>query len=172
MKRTLAGYRRLGALPTLSAALVLQACSTETAAPQEGLPVVRACFISADSSVPVTLEVASAAEQRRTGLMGRTGLADSAGMLFQYREARGAEHGFWMYNTLIPLDIAYLDQSGTIVSIRTMAPCPPADGSRCPAYPAGVPFISAVEMNAGFFEQHGLDTGDRLEVDPKRCPAS
>ena len=70
-------------------------------------------------------------------------MAPDAGMLFKYREPRSASHGFWMYKTLIPLDIAYLNEDGKIGSIRKMVPCPSASGSGCPTYPAGVPFIEA-----------------------------
>ena len=62
------------------------------------------------------LEVASEPEQRRRGLMGREHLQDNAGMLFEYQQLRPADHGFWMYQTLIPLDIAYLGAQGEIVS--------------------------------------------------------
>ena len=128
--------------------------------------------MSAAGAVPVTLEVASSSEQRQKGLMGRTSMAQNAGMLFEYSEPRQASHGFWMYKTLIPLDIAYLNQDGVIGSIRQMVPCASASGSGCPTYAAGVPFIQAVEMNAGFFREHGIRPGDRLRRDKDNCPAS
>jgi hypothetical protein len=146
-------------------------CSSGIAAPQEGLPVVEGCFISASGVVPVKLEVASTSEQRQKGLMGRSSLASDAGMLFEYRESRKASHGFWMYKTLIPLDIAYLNGDGIIGSIRKMVPCASASRSGCPTYPAGVAFIQAVEMNAGFFHEHGIRPGDRLTIGKDNCPS-
>src|SRR5690554_8011761 len=83
-------------------------------------------------------------------------------MLFEYQQLRPAYHGFWMYQTLIPLDIAYLGAQGEIVSLRQMHPCASSRSSDCPAYPAGKPFLSAVEMNAGYFHERGIGTGDRL----------
>lgn len=154
----------------LAVSSLIYGCSPGTAAPQEGLPVVDACFVSAAGTVPVKLEVANSSEQRRKGLMGRTSLAPDAGMLFEYSEPREASHGFWMYKTLIPLDIAYLNQDGVIGSIRQMVPCASASGAGCPTYPAGVPFIQAVEMNAGFFQEHGIRTGDWLVVGNGNCP--
>lgn len=155
----------------LLATAALQACRTGVAVPQEGLPVTEACFLGDDTVVPVTLEVAATPEQRRKGLMGRSALARNHGMLFEYQQERDADHGFWMYKTLIPLDIAYLDETGTIGSIRHMVPCASASGSGCPTYPAGVPFLSAVEMKAGFFREHGLGPGDRLRVGNEECPS-
>ena len=161
-----------GVWALLTASLLLYGCSSGIAAPQDGLPVVEACFVSASGVVPVQLEIASTSEQRQKGLMGRTSMAPDAGMLFKYREPRSASHGFWMYKTLIPLDIAYLNEDGKIGSIRKMVPCPSASGSGCPTYPAGVPFIEAVEMNAGFFLEYGIGTGDRLAIGKDNCPAN
>lgn len=154
----------------LAVSSLIYGCSSGIAAPQEGLPVVDACFVSAAGTVPVKLEVASSSEQRLKGLMGRTSLAPDAGMLFEYSEPREASHGFWMYKTLIPLDIAYLNEDGVIGSIRQMVPCASASGAGCPTYPAGVPFIQAVEMNAGFFQKHEIRTGDRLFLGNGNCP--
>jgi uncharacterized membrane protein (UPF0127 family) len=145
-------------------------CSSGIAAPQEGLPVIEACFVSGVGIVAVELEVASTAKQRQKGLMGRTSLGSNEGMLFKYNEPREASHGFWMYKTLIPLDIAYLNEAGVIGNIRQMVPCASASGAGCPTYPAGVPFIQAVEMNAGFFQEHGIGRGDRLYVGTDNCP--
>ncbi|MBR9871982.1 MAG: DUF192 domain-containing protein [Gammaproteobacteria bacterium] len=126
------------------------------------LPQVQACFVSNNEGHAVTVEVATESEDRKTGLMGRRDLAENAGMVFEYQEQRPARYGFWMYKTLIPLDIAFLDESGVIVSIRHMLPCTSSRASDCPIYPAGKPFRSAVEMNAGYFKAHGIDEGDRF----------
>ncbi|SNC74551.1 hypothetical protein SAMN04487881_2437 [Marinobacter sp. es.048] len=163
--------RGAGVWALLAASSMLYGCSSGIAAPQDGLPVVEACFVSASGVVPVKLEIASTSEQRQKGLMGRTSMAADAGMLFKYREPRSASHGFWMYKTLIPLDIAYLSEDGKIGSIRKMVPCPSASGSGCPTYPAGVPFIQAVEMNAGFYREYGIRPGDHLYLGKENCPA-
>lgn len=128
----------------------------------ETLPTVEACFLSDSQHHTVVLEVASKDKQRQRGLMNRTTLAEDAGMLFTYQAERSANHGFWMYQTLIPLDIAYLDQQGVIVSIRTMTPCPSSEGRNCPTYPSGEPFWNAVEMNEGYFAARNITPGDQL----------
>lgn len=136
------------------------------------LPVTSGCLVTGDRKVAVELEVATLPEQRREGLMGRTELAPASGMLFLYNTPRQPGHGFWMYRTLIPLDIAYLDDNGVIRAIRHMAPCPSSSRSECPSYPAGVAFSAALEMNQGFFQREGVHVGDRLETDAARCGVS
>lgn len=133
------------------------------------LPIEQACLISAEQAVPITLEIAKSPNERSRGLMARERLAPDAGMLFVYNNPRGADHGFWMYRTLIPLDIAYLDRNGIIRSIRQMAPCPAEKGRDCPTYPAGVPFYLALEMNQNFFESRGIAVGDRLSRESSDC---
>lgn len=135
----------------------------------DSLPVQQACLISDTQTIPITLEVARSADERSRGLMERTELAADAGMLFVYSTQRRADHGFWMYRTLIPLDIAYMDRNGIIGAIHQMTPCPSDRGRDCPTYPAGVPFYLALEMNHGFFESHGLKAGDRLSLEPSDC---
>ncbi|MFO8141268.1 MAG: DUF192 domain-containing protein, partial [Marinobacter sp.] len=136
-------------------AAAVTGCGPTDAGEQPALPRIEACFVSADNNHAVVLEVASEGRERQRGLMGRTALEDEAGMLFTYRSERPASHGFWMFQTLIPLDIAYLDDNGVIVSIQTMTPCPSSRGRDCPSYPSGQPFWNAVEMNAGYFEAQG-----------------
>ena len=135
----------------------------------ESLPVKQACLISAEQAIAITIEIARSPAERSHGLMERETLAEDAGMLFVYNDQRKADHGFWMYQTLIPLDIAYLDRDGTIRAIHQMSPCPPDQGRDCPVYEAGVPFYLALEMNQGYFDNHGLEVGDQLSLEPSDC---
>lgn len=144
-------------------------CGVSATPAQTDLPVTNACFVTESDSVPVMLEVASTSEQRQVGLMGRTELPASHGMLFQYEDRREPRNGFWMYRTLLPLDIAFLDQEGIIRNIRAMVPCSASQGRSCPIYPAGVPYWSAVEMNAGFYLANGIEVGDRLVLASEDC---
>lgn len=155
----------------ISLVLMLSGCAESIASPQSGLPEAEGCFINASGSEPVTLEIAETQEQRSKGLMGRTGLDENAGMLFVFQEDRAPENGFWMYKTLIPLDIAYVSDAGRIENIRNMVPCASADTSKCPTYPAGVTFRYAVEMAAGYFQQHRIGVGDYLRVGAANCPS-
>ena len=103
----------------------------------------------------VLVEVADEPEERQRGLMYRESLPEDEGMLFVYDRERPLS--FWMKNTVIPLDIAFLDASGRIVDIQSMEPYNEASiTSRAPA-------IYALEMNRGWFEAHGVEVGDRVE---------
>ncbi|WP_144822421.1 DUF192 domain-containing protein [Marinobacter piscensis] len=150
---------------------LLAGCTAGSGAAEtaSGLPVVAGCFVTDSDAVNVSLELAQTPQERRKGLMGRDSLARDSGMLFQYQQLQSPNHGFWMYQTLIPLDIAYLDESGVIGNIRHMKPCASSSGADCPSYPAGVEFIIAVEMNAGFFAANGIESGDRLTLGEQNC---
>jgi uncharacterized protein len=110
----------------------------------------------------VRVEVAETDQQRRIGLMRRPQLPEDSGMIFLFPEEQSAENVFWMFNTLIPLSIAFLDGEGRIGSIREMEPCPSPYPQYCPGYEAGVPFRAALEVNRGYFERRGIGVGDRV----------
>jgi uncharacterized membrane protein (UPF0127 family) len=112
----------------------------------------------------LVVELAVKPEQHTLGLMERRQLPDSAGMLFLYDATQPDSSAYWMYRTLIPLDIAYIDSAGTIRSIRHMEPCRTMLAQGCPTYPAGAPFRAALEVNAGYFARHGVQLGDRVRL--------
>lgn len=124
--------------------------------------------ITAQDSITLELEVAESADQRAFGLMDRDQLDSDAGMIFLYDEQQPGSSGFWMYRTRIPLDIAFLDGAGRIVAIRTMEPCTSPDPTTCMnlarEYNPGQPYFGALEVNAGYFADHGVVVGDRVVV--------
>ena len=69
-------------------------------------------------------------------------------------------HSFWMKNVIIPLDIAYIDSDGTIVSTYTMAPLDDRQGR----YPSGQPVRYAIEVNANVWARLGVNPGVRLDI--------
>jgi uncharacterized membrane protein (UPF0127 family) len=108
------------------------------------------------------VELAVTPEQHSLGLMERRTLPESAGMLFLHPTTQPASDGFWMYRTRIPLDIAFIDSTGTIRTIHRMEPCQTVLADGCPSYAAGTPFRAALEVNAGYFGRHNVQPGDRL----------
>jgi uncharacterized membrane protein (UPF0127 family) len=108
------------------------------------------------------VELATTPDQHSLGLMERRDLPDSAGMLFLYSTTQPASGAYWMYRTRIPLDIAFIDSAGTIRTIHRMEPCTTLLAEGCPNYPAGAPFRAALEVNAGYFDRHRIQPGDRL----------
>ncbi|MCF3972261.1 DUF192 domain-containing protein [Paracoccus salsus] len=75
--------------------------------------------MTATGIVPFTVEVADDADERARGLMFRRDLAAGQGMLFIYDTPRKVS--FWMRNTLIPLDLIFMDSRGVIRHIHPMA---------------------------------------------------
>lgn len=141
--------------------LLLQAMAGCVHSNELSFDVESACLINDLQTMAIDIEVARSSEQRQQGLMGRQILHERSGMLFVYSDTRPPSHAFWMRNTLIPLDIAFIDRSGKIRAINSMEPCP-SEALRCPTYPSGAAFDLALEMNKGFFAQNDLAVGDRF----------
>lgn len=110
----------------------------------------------------LSVEIAETPEQQSTGLMERRTLGAYEGMLFLYDHEQAASDPFYMFRTRIPLDIAFMDSIGEIVAIRHMEPCESAVAAACERYPPGQAYHAALEVNAGFMEQHGIGLGDRV----------
>lgn len=104
--------------------------------------------------VEARVEVADEPSERERGLMYRDSLPEDTGMLFVYPSQRTLS--FWMRNTKIALDIAYVDQRGYIVDIQRMEP------QSDELHESAAPAMYAVEMAAGWFEEHGVEVGDRV----------
>ena len=84
--------------------------------------------------------------------MGRKHLGKDEGMLFIFETED--HHGFWMKDTLVPLSIAFIDKDGRIVWITDMKPM--TFDSHVPPKP----ILYALEMNRGWFSNHGIKSGD------------
>lgn len=80
------------------------------------------------------------------------------GMIFVFDHVQTLT--FWMKNTIIPLDIAYLDSDGMVVATYTMAPLDERQGQ----YSSGSPALYAIEVNAGVWGRIGLRAGDVVEI--------
>lgn len=109
-------------------------------------------------AVSVSVEVAATPETRETGLMNRTELAPDAGMLFVYPPDRAI--ALWMKNTLIPLDMLFIDDAGVIQFIKHEAQ--PHDLTPVPG-PTGIAARAALEINGGRAEEFGIAVGDRVQ---------
>jgi hypothetical protein len=90
--------------------------------------------------------------ERAQGLMGVDDLGSLAGMLFVYES--DSEGGFWMKDTIIPLDIAFFAADGTLVSLQTMEPC---QADPCPLYYPGGSYRFVLETPAGDLDGLGSD---------------
>ena len=132
----------------------------ETSAPVSGgqkLP------ISAEAIVPngtkIQLEVAQTPKQQEIGLMYRKSLPDNQGMLFKFPSPQPIR--FWMKNTLIPLDMIFM-QNGVVKYIQTSAP--PCTSDPCPSYGPNVPIDTVIELRSGRSSELGLKVGDSIKI--------
>jgi len=114
-------------------------------------------FISARGAirVKIDIEIADTPADREVGLMARTELADTCGMLFLFPLEEF--QAFWMKNTAIPLDIIFVSRQKKIVTIH-QSTVPYAETS----YVSTEPAQYVVEVNAGFARNHGIQVGDRV----------
>lgn len=107
-------------------------------------------------SATLQVELARTDRERETGLMFRTVMGETEGMLFVFPHDRNLR--FWMKNTLIPLSIAYIASDGTVKEIHDMQPG--ALGGTESTYQVRY----ALELNQGAFARLGIKVGDRMEI--------
>jgi uncharacterized membrane protein (UPF0127 family) len=128
--------------------------------------------VQIDTFPRIDLEVARTSAEHERGLMDRDSMAWDHGMLFVYTSP--AREGYWMRNTLIPLSIAWLDQSGTILDIQDMEAL---DDTHAHYPGVGTLPISqfvlpsnvleywyALEMNKGWFDSRGVGVGQQIQL--------
>lgn len=106
--------------------------------------------------VSLKLEYATTEAKRQMGLGGRTYLAPDEGMLFAF--PKDGRYGFWMKDTLIPLDIFWLDSQGRVVHIALEV----ATSTYPNVFYPPVPSRYVLETTAGFARAHDIATGTPL----------
>jgi uncharacterized membrane protein (UPF0127 family) len=113
-------------------------------------------FLAAADRRPIkriAIEIADNDARREQGLMYRKSMADTNGMLFLFPTSE--PQNFWMHNTYIPLDIIYVDENRTIVTIARN--CKPLNDDNIPSY-KNAQYV--VEVNGGFCDKYGIKEGD------------
>jgi uncharacterized protein len=104
----------------------------------------------------IEIEVADTPKETQQGLMYRQKMDENKGMLFIFPDMQ--PRGFWMKNTLISLDIIYVDADKTIVSIQKNT-TPLSEQS----LPSDGKAQYVIEINAGFVDNYGLKAGDKVD---------
>ncbi|UWQ76615.1 DUF192 domain-containing protein [Leisingera sp. M658] len=102
-----------------------------------------------------TVEIAATEAERAQGLMFREDLPRGAGMLFVYDSPQPA--AFWMKNTLIPLDIIFLNEHGLVTSVHENA----VPGDLTPI-PGGDAVFAVLEINGGLARKYGIAAGSQM----------
>ncbi len=160
MIRKFAGLVGVPALVVFTALLAfttLRSSAQESGSPMI-LPVDPAPLVAetSEGNRRFAVEIADEPEERRRGLMFRERMPDSQGMLFVFPET--GPLGFWMKNTILPLDLLFISEDGEVKAILEGEPYSTDTISPGPGEPAR--FV--LELNAGTAEAEGIEVGDRL----------
>lgn len=103
----------------------------------------------------IDIEIADNEAKTMQGLMYRKSMEDNRGMLFIFPKEE--EHSFWMKNTLISLDIIFVNANKKIIKIhKSTTPL------STKSLPSGGPTIYVVEVNAGYTDKYGISEGDMI----------
>lgn len=124
-----------------------------------------ACSQSADHKLALVhlnnrvleLQVADTQETIKKGLMGVQGLCKDCGMVFNWHKTRFVS--FWMKNTNIPLDIAFIDENLMITEILPLEP------QNEDSIKSRSQVRYAIEMNQGWFTSNDVQVGDRVTIE-------
>ncbi|MCI5041751.1 DUF192 domain-containing protein [Donghicola eburneus] len=102
-----------------------------------------------------SVEIADDNAERALGLMHREYMPKSHGMLFVYEQEQ-PRVSFWMRNTLIPLDLLYIDTAGVVQEIHTAKPLDET------AIPSSGPRLAVLEINGGLADAMGISVGSQV----------
>ncbi|HSS45094.1 MAG TPA: DUF192 domain-containing protein [Thermoanaerobaculia bacterium] len=104
------------------------------------------------------VELARTPEELAQGLMFRESLPGHTGMLFLFP---GSEvHKFWMKNTMIPLDMVWMDAEGKVLFVS--ASTPPCRTDPCPTYGPDLPATSVLEIAGGVAGREKIAVGSTI----------
>lgn len=104
----------------------------------------------------VVAEVAATADERAEGLMYREAVPDGTGMLFVFPDV--SVRSFWMANTYVALDLAFLDTSFNVVDIVQMQPLV------TDSYTSRAPAMYGLEVRQGWLAENGIAIGARAHI--------
>ena len=107
--------------------------------------------------IKLNVDIADDNQERQNGLMFRERLDEDSGMFFIFDEQD--YQTFWMKNTLIPLDMIFIDKDFQIVDIKNAVPC---KADPCALYKSSKPALYVLEANSNFTARNDIKVGDRI----------
>ena len=132
------------------------AASEASVHPVSGLRVIPLTVTTMSRTHSFRVEVAETPQEQAKGLMFRTEMGADEGMLFPYERPRMLS--FWMRNTVMPLDLVFIDQERRIINIAENA-TPYSEESILSAAPG----IAVLELNGGRARELGIVAGNKVE---------
>ncbi len=121
---------------------------TESGQPQPKLPTIK-LWLGAHEMLA---EIARTPAEHQVGMMWRTNMAEMEGMIFIFEDA--GRRAFWMRNTLVPLDIAYLATDGALLEVHAAQP---RNETALPSASDRVQFV--LETRQGWFQRNNVKLG-------------
>ncbi len=149
--------RKFGRLALFGAAFLVFAVQLNVQA-KDGEKSLPTTTVIVPPDIKIEAEIAYTDETRQRGLMFRESLPSDSGMLFIFPYVD--QHSFWMKNTLIPLDLIWLNERKEVVYFATAVPC---TSDPCDSYAPMQKSKYVLEVNGGFAKKHNLKVGARLE---------
>ncbi len=143
--------------------LALTTCSTEAKAP-----------VAVIGNNHIKLEVAQTEQEITRGLLYRTSLPEDSGMVFLFDPPRPVN--FWMYHTLIPLDMIFVNNGKVVKIFENSQPCKSENPGDCEHFPPGegITVTEVIEVNGGYSQRHGVKEGEPVmfTLHPERTAAT
>ncbi len=137
------------------AAAEVAPAASRVESPDQDRPPPGQAWVIFDSDT-VRAEVASTPEAREQGLMGRLEVPPGTGMLFVFPDTE--LRSFWMKDTFVSLDIAFINESFDVVDIKQM------EAEDTNLTDSTAPSSFALEVVQGWLEDHGVEIGDRVTI--------
>ena len=128
--------------------------AADSTQPQPKLPTIK-LWLGAHE---LATEIARTPLEHQMGMMWRTNMAEMEGMIFIFDEP--GRRAFWMRNTLVPLDIAYLAADGTLLEVHAAQP---RDETSIPSDSDRVQFV--LETRQGWFQRNNLKPGMNIRTE-------
>jgi uncharacterized membrane protein (UPF0127 family) len=145
------------------AALLAAACGAGPGSrPPTPVPTPTGPHVVLPSGAIYEVELALTPDEQARGLMFRESLRDRAGMLFVFAQNPPIPHHFWMKNTMIPLDMVWLDSDGNVLFVNPHTP--PCKADPCPMYGPDIPAPLVLEIAGGLAEKEGVKVGSRIAI--------
>ena len=142
-------------------ACLLAVPSIGIATPPSGTSAARLIPVKTPSGTVIHAEIADTPQKRSAGLMYRDHLKKDHGMMFFFDQAQ--EWTFWMKNTLISLDLIWMDEKKRVIHIERNVPvCTRTDDS-CPQYRPNDGAMFVLEIAAGTVDELKIEKGTKLQ---------
>ena len=150
-------FKNMGPFNNYLSALLLTATllgCQQTTSPESSDKPTNPAIQAVGPIAQLQLEWADSPQKQQIGLMNRAQLPENSGMVFVFEQVKA--HCFWMKNTLIPLDIGFIDAQGRLVQIESMQA--QTTDVHCPKQDVAY----ALEVNQGWFAQHQVKPGTQM----------